>query len=474
MLIFAAMSERPEYIDLRKSYRISITEGIFAQISGTLGGAGSVFLTKFAVLLGATPFQFGVLGAIGQLSQIFQPVGVVLTRRKSERKPITLWLLTLGRLMVVPFGFLPFIFPNNIAIWFFLGLFMLGSSFGAVGVNTWIAWFSDLVPLRIRGRFLSRRSQYLMVAGIATGYLFGAFLDIFDSEPGFIALWMKGFLTFPKTLPENAIKYALMLIFLLSAIAGIISIMILRKQPERPKDVEHESISELLITPLRDKNFRRLMVYGLWWMAAIGIGAPFWQPFMIGHLKMSVVMIQIYATISVLSGISTLRLWGIFIDKFGNKTAMRFAIVLGCINPLIWLFATPSTYWIIYFEAAFSGIMWSGANIVALNFVLAIAPPKRRQVYSGVYGAFSGVAMMTTMLLSGAFLPRAMEIGGLHLEPEQVLFGLTGIARLTAEIPLTWIKEPRSVSFRDTLLQATSFAKVQIASLARFFNGGQK
>jgi len=130
----------------------------------------------------------------------------------------------------------------------------------------------------------------------------------------------------------------------------------------------------------------------------------------------------------------------LFIDKFGNKTAMRFAIILGGINPLIWLLASPETYWIIYFEAVLSGIMWSGTNIVALNFVLAIAPTKRRQVYSGVYGAFTGVAMMTTMLLSGAFLPGAMDIGTLHLEPGQVLFGLTGLARLTAGIPLTWME----------------------------------
>lgn len=468
------MKKHPEYTDLRKSYRISITEGIFAQISGTLGGAGSVFLTKFAVLLGATPFQFGVLGAIGQLSQIFQPVGVILTRKRVERKPITLALLTAGRLLIIPFGLLPFLFPDAVAIWMFLGIFMLGSSLSAVGVNTWIAWISDLVPLRIRGRFFSRRSQFLMVAGIATGYFFGAFLDIFDSEPGAFARWLKEIFQFPEFLTESSIKYAMLSIFVISAVAGLASVLILRKQPERPKEAEPESVRELLLTPLRDSNFRRLMLYGLWWMAAIGIGAPFWQPFMIGHLQMSVVLIQVYATISVIAGISTLRLWGIFIDKFGNKTAMRFAIILGGINPLIWLFATPETFWIIYLEAALSGIMWSGANIVALNFVLAIAPPKRRQVYSGVYGAFSGVAMMTTMLLSGAFLPKAMNIAGLPLEPEQVLFGITGVARLTAEIPLTWIHEPKAVPFRQTLVQAATFAKVRIAWFARIFTSGGK
>ncbi len=465
------MKEQPEYTDLRKGSRISITEGVFAQIFNTLGGAGSVFLTKFAVILGASPFQFGVLGAIGQLSQIFQPIGVILTRKRRERKRITLRLLTLGRLAVLLFGILPFLFPDRHAIWIFLGLFMLSSSLNAIGLNTWIAWISDLIPLRIRGRFLSRRSQFLMVAGIVTGYAFGACIDIFETEPGKIARWLKGLLNINEVLPENSIRIVLLSIFGIAAVSGLISLIILRKQPERPKEREHESIPRLLLSPVKDPNFRRLVFYGLWWMAAIGIGAPFWQPFMIGHLKMSVVLIQVYATISVFVGISTLRLWGLFIDRFGNKTAMRFAIVLGGINPLIWLLATPDTYWVVYFEAALSGIMWSGANIVAVNLVLAIAPVKKRQVYSGVYGAFSGVAMMTTMLLSGAFLPKAVDIGGFHLEPEQVLFALTGCARLTAEIPLSWINEPKAVSMRDTLVFLGDFAKVRIAWFARIFNG---
>ena len=88
--------------------------------------------------------------------------------------------------------------------------------------------------------------------------------------------------------------------------------------------------------------------------------------------------------------------------------------------------------------------MWAGAGLVATNFVLSIAPNDRRQLYSGVSGAFSGLAMMTTMLVSGLFLPQHFEIGSIHLEPEQVLFGLTGIARWSAQIPLSLVREPKS------------------------------
>ncbi len=82
--------------------------------------------------------------------------------------------------------------------------------------------------------------------------------------------------------------------------------------------------------------------------------------------------------------------------------------------------------------------------MVATNFVLSIAPSERRQLYSGVSGTFSGLAMMITMLASGLFLPQHLEIGSFHLEPEQVLFGLTGLARWSAQIPLSLVQETKS------------------------------
>jgi hypothetical protein len=144
---------------------------------------------------------------------------------------------------------------------------------------------------------------------------------------------------------------------------------------------------------------------------------------------------------------------------------MRFALILGGLNPMLWLFATPDNYWFVYIEAFFSGIMWSGAGIVATNFVLAIAPNGKQQIYSGVFGALSGIAMMITMLLSGAFMPKGFGLFGLELEPEQVLFGLTGLARLSTEIPLTWIAEPRSRSVGEALIFIRNFARIKIEEI---------
>lgn len=418
---------------LEKIEKISFLEGIFGQMFNSLAGPGSAFLTKFAIMLNATPLQFGILFAIGQVSQIFQPLGAVLTRRRRQRKAVVLSLQFSGRGLALLFGLLPFVFLSGDAVYVFLLLFLLSVSLLGMAENAWIGWISDLVPLRVRGRFFSIRSQCLMFTAVAAGYVFSLFLDSF-TVAGRQASFFRS---------EN-LPMGFAVVFSSAALLGFIGSGVLSRQPEETKQIEEESVTRMFILPLRDGNFRRYLLYGCWWMSAVGIGAPFWQPFMLQKLRMSLFEVQIYGSINIIASILVLRLWGRLIDAYGNKAAMRLVIVLGGLNPMVWLFITPGNYPFLYLEAITSGVMWAGAGLVATNFVLSIAPHEKRQIYAGVAGAFSGVAMMTTMLLSGALLPGGIEISGLRFEPEQVLFAITGLARWSAQIPLSWVQEPRS------------------------------
>ena len=437
--------------ELRRTIRLSIIEGLFYQVYASLAAPGSAFLTKFAVLLQATPLHFGILSAIGQLAQVFQVLGVAISRRMTSRKKATLWTSGLGRALALGYGFLFFLLPRQAAIWAFLALLSLNASLQAVSGNLWVAWIADMVPLPIRGRFFARRSQYLLVAGLLSGYLLGALVDLFDPQPGAIAQALRAVLPPWPFLSGDNLPYALLAVFGLGAVVGLWGLPILARQPERPKAVEQERLGKMLLEPLRDGNFRRLLLYAFWWMMAVGVGAPFWGPFMIKNLGMPLVYIMLYGTLSTLASLFALGPWGRLIDRFGNKTAMRLALVLGGLNPILWVFATPQHYEIIYLEAISSGVMWSGANLVAVNLVLAIAPEGRQQAYSGVFNAFSGLFIVLPMLLSGLLFPPPLPILGLHLQPEQVLFGLGGLLRWSAQIPLTWVYEPRARPVREVL-----------------------
>jgi hypothetical protein len=457
------MDAGEERAEINRTVKISITEGMLWQVYATVAAPGSVFLTKFAVMLGATPLQFGLVSAIGQLSQVFQPLGVALTRKMTSRKGVVVALVSAGRAIAFLYGFLPLALSAQAAMWAFLPLFLVATSLQAVGGNAWIGWISDIIPLEIRGRFFARRSQFLMLAGMVTGYLFSAFIDLFATERSGLSQAIVSAVGNAALFVSENLPHAFAALMGFAAVIGLLSARILLLQPERAKAVETESFRAILAEPFRDANFRKLLLYGFWWMLAVGIGGPFWGPFMIKNLGMPLINIQIYGTIQTIAALVALRPWGLLIDRFGNKTAMRLAIFMGGINPVVWIFATPESHWFLYIEAATSGVMWAGAGIVATNFVLAVAPDAKRQIYSGIFGAFSGVAMMVTLLASGAFLPAPMTLLGLRLEPEQILFGLGGVLRWTTQIPLSWVREPRGESVGSVVRYAGQYARTRMA-----------
>ncbi|MBE0433289.1 MFS transporter [candidate division WOR-3 bacterium] len=326
------MSPTGERSLLRNTVTFSITEGVYSQVYIALATAGNAFITRFALLLGAMPFHLGLLAAIGQLSLVFQPFALFVTRRGTSWKKIIVRLATAGRTLALLYGLLPFVFPRYIAIWAFLLLLSVSASLHAMSTNAWIAWISDMVPGRVRGRFFSWRSRYLMVASLLIGYVLGAFVDLFDPKTvgfveKFISVENAGFFS------SEHINVAFIFVFTVAAVFGLLGVAILRRQPEQPKKVEEERVTAMLSRPFRDRNFRRFLVYNVWWMLAVGIGSPFWLPFMIQKLHMSLVSIQVYGTISAVASILALRPWGRVIDRFGNRAAMRAAIVLGGIKP---------------------------------------------------------------------------------------------------------------------------------------------
>jgi MFS family permease len=434
---------------LRKTMRISVVEGIFAQIYGTFTSIGCSFVTKLLIILQASPIHFSLLSSIGQISQVFQPLGVAFTHNLTNKSKSCVTIVAIGRFLTFFLGFgLLFTNPQT-GIWFTLILLFFSASILSIAGNIWIAWISDLVPLSFRGRFFSWRNQFLITAGLIVGYLGSFAVDLFDSNrkgihQKFIELTGLGNVFRPESQGQF-----LTWLFVFATFLSLIGVAILARQPERKSIVIKEPLLEKYKKPLKDINFRKLLLFNMWWMFAIGVGSAFWGPFMLKKLQMSLFEVQLYSTIHMISSLLTYRFWGRFIDSNGNKTTMKICILLGGINPLLWLFMSPANHTIIWFEALLSGFMWAGAGIAMTNFVLSLSPKGEIQVYSGLYGAFGGICMMFTTLLSGLFFPPNITILNLRLEPEQILFAITGVLRWTAIIPLLWIAEAKSKSLRD-------------------------
>ncbi len=435
---------------IRHTIHSSVREGVFAQIYGNLAQIGSSFITKLMVMLGASPLQYSLLSAIGQISAIWQPLGVAFSQYISQRKWACVWLTFPGRFLTLFLG-LALLFPHREqGIWYILCLLFFSAGFQSIGANIWIAWISDLIPLKIRGRFFSTRNQILLIIGLTFSYIISYHVDLFENS--YKALRYKSILGLEHFfIPQNQAIF-LAFVYIFASIIGIIGLFFLSLQPER-KRLHHKakSLSEVFSEPFKDKNFRLLLVFGSLWMFATGVGSPFWGPFMLKNLKMGLFQVQLYNTLHMGSSLLAFSFWGKFIDRFGNKTAMKICVLLGGLNPVFWLFMSAQNYSLLWVEAVLSGFMWAGTGIVTTNFVLSIAPKRREQAYSGIYAAVTGIFMMSSTLASGVFYPKPLDLGYRVLDPEQVIFGLGALLRWTAIIPLFLVREYRSVPLRKAL-----------------------
>ncbi len=464
---------RPSEGELKQTFRISIIDAVFASVFAALG-PGSMFLTKLLNELGAGPMVFSAMATIGPVASAFLPLGVAVTKNLTSRKKPVILLAFLGRGIALLIGLAPLVLYSPVlAIWVIIGLLFVSTVLQGLSGNAWTGWIADNVPHEVRGRFFSVRSQYSMVAAFLAGLLFSICVDLYDVNPGPVAMRLRSVLAGVEWLSfdNSTLILAICFVFFAGGVAGLAGALVLIRQPEKPKEKETEPYLRMLLQPLKDRNFLKLLGFAMWWMLAVGIGAPFWGPYMLNTLEMSLTEIQLYGLVSTGSAVAAIRIWGRVIDTWGNKPSMMLAIVLGGINPIIWVWASgPDSRWIIFSEAATSGIMWSGAGVITSNFVLAIAPTGSRQMYSGLFGAVSGLGAIVTMLGSGIYLATGpVDIFGWTLHPEQVQFGLGGLLRWTAIIPLAWVAEPTAKPVGQAIFALQQFAKVRVAHFMLMF-----
>lgn len=111
--------------------------------------------------------------------------------------------------------------------------------------------------------------------------------------------------------------------FGLGGLAGLAGVYIISQVPE-PK-LDHNpnlSILAAIAEPIRDANFRQLLIFLGSWNFAVNFAAPFFTVYLLQRLGLSMTVIL---TLSVLSrGINVLffRLWGRLAERFRYKSVL--------------------------------------------------------------------------------------------------------------------------------------------------------
>lgn len=249
------------------------------------------------------------------------------------------------------------------------------------------AWLGDLVPVRIRGRFLGRRERW-MVTGQAVGMLVaGLFtMTVRDAWPD----WPKW------------------LVYGITAEAGVVimglSLLPLTTMPDpagKVSETESRKGRKGILAALSDRGFRRLIYFGCWFSFFNGVtqSAQYLYPARV--LAISLGFMLLLKMAMRLGQLAISPTMGRFADRVGNRRVMIFTLPIVALGPLFYFLATPEQWqWMI--GAWVVWIAYAGLNVCLPNLMLKLAPGEAREAYIATFYAISGLCIAASTLLGGA------------------------------------------------------------------------
>ncbi len=167
---------------------------------------------------------------------------------------------------------------------------------GCAGGTAWNSIIRDFIPQKIMGRYFANRIKYTTIAGIIAS-IFGSLL---------VDAWKKAS-------PETMI-YAYSFIIFLALIAGIVNTTFFLKIPEPPMPSPKENEPQIsfftkMKAPFLDPNYRKLMFFIGSWNFALNFATPFFVPYLLKAVNLSIFSISCLTIISQIANIFVIKLW---------------------------------------------------------------------------------------------------------------------------------------------------------------------
>jgi MFS family permease len=347
-------------------------------------GFGETFLSSFAIALGGTAFQVGMMSAIPPLvAALSQTLGLNLFRRGVPRKKIIAtgvfiqgisWFCIAALALLVSHA-------NSWTIWILLLLWSIYLGSGNTTAPAWNSLIGDLVPPTIRGSyfgFRTQRSGWITVGSMLIGGLVLSYARSSGYElPGFA------------------------LLFSLAGVARLISGYWLAQYDEPGYSItKNEQFSFFdFLRKTRSSNFAKFVFFLGLMNGAASFSGSYFSLYILRDLKLSYIAFSGLVTIQLITQYLFMTQWGKLSDEFGNKKILEVCALGICFSSIIWLVSDNYIY--MCFGQIYGGLFWAGFNLAAGNFLFdAVTPPKRAQC-----------ATYTT-LINSSFVALGSYLGG--------------------------------------------------------------
>jgi hypothetical protein len=398
--------EQPSEISgaaLRRAMVFTTTAWMFGSVwQATITGTPTA---NYARSLGASPFQFGVLGALPFVASLLSLPASIVIEATGKRKQIFLFAHYVHRLLWLPIAVVPVWLVHRygmaaagVAMNLFLVLVFLMYAGAAVGGPAWVTWMADLVPDRVRGKYFSRRRQWGMLTAVPSAWCVGWLLDRYASggNPQVLLKWCAG-------------------IFLVAMFFGFMDIHLFKYVPDIPKKPQKgAALIRALGGPLRDRRFL--------WMAGF-VGTLFFSMSFMGHFVTLYVMDQARQSGQAVNRTTQMMLiitpyvaqllvlghWGQMADRMGKKPLLTLAAVGLVPVGLGWCFLTRSHVWLGYLLSGVGQALWAAVEIANFNIVCEMSETAQ----DGKAGGGSGYVAVNSVIVNISGCLGGLAAGGI-------------------------------------------------------------
>jgi len=416
----------------RRARRLAYWNGAVWAVGNGL--ANTTLVVYLALELGAGRIGLGIslILAARHIVGVLRLGAPAMIGRLADRKHFCLatFLLSALVLLSLPLVAAPGRLPSAgaslaalVAVWC---LYHLLQYLGTIALWSWLA---DLVPLRIRGRFLGRRQRW-MVAGQAAAMLAGG-----------LFVWGWKYLH-----PDRPAWIAYVIPALLGGCFMAAALLPLCRMPTAAAGwmIRHGATLRATLAPLADRSFLRLLAFGCWFSFFNGLTQSPQNIYPARVLGISLFAMLALQTFMGAGQLSVSPWLGGLADRFGNRPVMIVCLLLVAQGPLCYFFSTPDSRW--WFAAAWVvWIAYAGMNVCLPNLMLKLSPPESNTPYIAVYFTLGGLCYAASTIVGGALLDsfagRTLHVLGVELDFYRAVFLFGWITRSLGVLVLLAVVE---------------------------------
>lgn len=403
---------------------VILNDTYFSQTLLTL--TTGVFLSGFAMSLGAPNVVIGLLVAIPQLAQLLQLPGIYLIEKFQSRRAITVWGTLASRALLLPLILVAFLPTHQAAITGLTLIYLLSASLGAIATCAWNSWLRDVLPVSELGRFFSRKLSLASLINSGLTLMGGYFLDAWGDTHA----------------PSDLTGYSLLFFF--AVLVGLWGVLPLKKMSEVPPALAVQpkpSLRENFGEPFKNRNYRHLITFLFVWNFSVNLALPFFTIYMLGKLGASLSTVTWLAIVAQMSNFVFMKTWGNLIDRFSNKSVLRLCVPLVLVCILGWAMISISgksaALWpgIVALQLLL-GFSTAGTTLATNNIALKLAPESKATACLATNAMTSSLASGLAPLLAGLLIDVLKTWNGVFHWPvfnqTPVVFNVWAVLFLTA------------------------------------------